>query len=117
MAEHRGKADATRKHPAEQLLDVDSEPAHHVAVAGARADHHAEPRAVHEGVHAECQCNAGNRREDAVDRVGHHAAERHVIVQPPGNTAHNSAPYEAINHCNAHFAQDQKRQVPRLNIL
>lgn len=48
-----------------------------------------------------------------------------VVITPPSamssyshrNAAHNSAPHEAINQRHAHFAQDQKRQVSRLNIL
>ena len=52
-AGQRRQRDAGREHDAVQAPDVDAQAAHHVAVAGAGADHHAQPRAVDHAVQAD----------------------------------------------------------------
>src|SRR6185295_14222172 len=68
-AGERGERDAAGEDDAIETADVDAETAHHVAVARAGADHHAEARLLHDRVERERDDEARRRREDAVPRV------------------------------------------------
>src|SRR4051812_8258347 len=81
-AGERGKGDAAGEDDAVEAPDVDAEAAHHVAVAGAGADHHAEPRPVDHRIERERDDEARRRREDAVPRVLHQAAEAKAAGEP-----------------------------------
>src|SRR6187399_914808 len=113
-AGERRERDAAGEDDAIQAPDVDTEAAHHVAVARAGADHHAEPRAVDDGVERERDDQARRRREDAIPRVLHQAAEMEAAGQPfrRRDAVHVVAESEA-----AQLLEDEDQRVGEQHLL
>lgn len=113
--------DLSKKHWLQKKNRRQSKKNKETAGIGNGGDHHARP---HRGVapqpgHRQWNNHAHHRRHQQVQhhRQHHDPAQRHIIVQPPGNAAHDAAPDRAVNQRDAHLPENQPRKITRLNVF
>ena len=90
----RRQRHAAGEDDAVEQADVDAEAAHHVAVAGAGADHHAEPGAVDDGVEADARrrCRRPTRRPGTTGTTSGRRGESCRRARPAPGTPCTSLP-------------------------